>query len=144
VTDAPVISIVDDDPSARDGILDLVRAIGFDAAAFESADLFLQSPRLDATSCLITDMRMPGMTGLELYERLVASGKTIPTIIITAFPKESERARAEQIGVLCYIAKPFDEAQLAACISSAPQFGSCERRRAMTSNSGGNEAMEEE
>ena len=118
-----LISIVDDDPSVRDGIEDLVRAIGFDTAAFESADLFLQSPRLNDTSCLITDMRMPGMTGLQLYERLVASGKTIPTIVITAFPEEPDRARAEQLGVLCYIAKPFDESRLAVCIMSALSSG---------------------
>ena len=114
-----MVSVVDDDPSVRDGIVDLVRAMGFDAEAFEGAEHFLQSSRLDGTRCLITDMRMPGMTGLELHQRLVASGKSIPTIVITAFPKDSDRMRARQAGVVCYLAKPFDESVLAACIMSA-------------------------
>ena len=116
---AALISIVDDDPSVRDGLVDLARAMGFDAEAFECAEDFLQSPRLDLTSCLITDVRMPGMTGLELHERLAAAGKSIPTIVITAFPQAADRVRALQAGVLCYLSKPFEESELAACISSA-------------------------
>ena len=114
-----VISIVDDDNSVRDGIADLVRAMGFNAMAFERAEHFLQSGRVDKTSCLITDMRMPGMGGLELYDRLIASGKRIPTIMITAFPEGVDRSRALRAGVLCYLAKPFDDNELAACIQSA-------------------------
>jgi FixJ family two-component response regulator len=114
-----VVSIVDDDQSVRDGIVDLVTALGFDAEAFERAEDFLQSARVDTTSCLITDMRMPGMSGLELHERLVAAGKSIPTIVITAFPKDIDRARAEQAGVTCYLAKPCEEGELVACIMSA-------------------------
>jgi FixJ family two-component response regulator len=116
---ATVVSIIDDDQSVRDGIADLVRAMGFDVEAFDRAENFLQSGSIATTSCLITDMRMPGMTGLDLHERLVASGKAIPTIVITAFPKEVDRARARQTGVLCYLAKPFDDNELAACITSA-------------------------
>lgn len=119
MTGRPVVSIVDDDQSVRDGIMDLVRAMGFEAEAFDRAELFLQSSLVAETSCLITDMRMPGMTGLELHERLVASGKIIPTIVITAFPKEVDRARAHQTGVICYLAKPFDDNQLVGCIVSA-------------------------
>ena len=114
-----VISIVDDDDSVRDGIADLVRSMGFSAMAFERAEHFLQSGRVDKTSCLITDKYMPGMGGLELYDRLTASGKRIPTIMITAFPEEADRSRALQGGVLCYLAKPFDDRELAACIQSA-------------------------
>ena len=116
---AALVSIVDDDPSVRDGLVDLVRAMGFDAEAFGRAEDFSQSPRLDLTSCLITDVRMPGMTGLELHERLAAAGKSIPTIVITAFPQAADRVRALQAGVLCYLSKPFEESELAACISSA-------------------------
>jgi FixJ family two-component response regulator len=119
VTVVPVVSIVDDDQSVRDGIVDLVRAMGFDAEAFERAQDFLQSSRVDSTSCLITDVRMPGMTGFELHDRLVASGKRIPTVVVTAFPKDADRVRAQQGGVICYLAKPFDESELAACIMSA-------------------------
>jgi len=114
-----VVSIIDDDQSVRDGIMDLVRAMGFKAEAFESAEDFLQSGRAARSSCLITDMRMPGMTGLELYDRLVASGERIPTIVITAFPKDGDQARALRVGVVCYLTKPFDDNQLATCIVSA-------------------------
>jgi FixJ family two-component response regulator len=114
-----VVAIIDDDQSVRDGIADLVRAMGFDAEAFEHAEDFLQSGRAANPSCLITDMRMPGMTGLELHDRLVASGRRIPTIVITAFPKDGDQARALQAGVVCYIAKPFENNELAACIVSA-------------------------
>jgi len=118
VKEAPVVSIVDDDQSVREGIVDLVKAMGFDAETFERAENFLQSD-IDRTACLITDMRMPGMTGLELYDRLVALGKRIPTIVITAFPKDGDRKRAQQAGVVCYLAKPFDERHLVDCIASA-------------------------
>jgi FixJ family two-component response regulator len=118
VTSAPVVSIVDDDPSVRDGIVDLVRAMGFDAEAFECAEHFLHSSRLNSTSCLITDMCMAGMTGLELHDHLIASGKNLPTIVITAFPQEVDRARALQAGVVCFLAKPFDHRELVACIMS--------------------------
>ena len=114
-----MVSIIDDDQSVRDGIMDLVRAMGFKAEAFESAEDFLQSGRAARSSCLITDMRMPGMTGLELYDRLVASGERIPTIVITAFPKDGDQARALRVGVVCYLTKPFDDNQLATCIVSA-------------------------
>jgi FixJ family two-component response regulator len=119
VAESPVISIVDDDLSVREGIVDLVRAMGFKTLAFERAKHFLQSSRLDETSCLITDVAMPGMSGLQLHDHLVASGKRIPTIIITAFPAEADRRRAKQAGVLCYLAKPFDDTELAECIRSA-------------------------
>jgi FixJ family two-component response regulator len=119
VTEPAVVSIVDDDQSVRDGILDLVRAIGFDAEAFERAEQFLQSSRRDRTSCLITDARMPGMTGIELHDRLIASSKPIPTIIITAFPRDGDRARALEAGVLCYLVKPVDEKELLTCIKTA-------------------------
>ena len=114
-----MVSIIDDDQSVRDGIMDLVRAMGFKAEAFESAEDFLQSGRAARSSCLITDMRMPGMTGLELYDRLVASGERIPTIVITAFPKDGDQSRALQVGVVCYLTKPFDDNQLGTCIVSA-------------------------
>jgi FixJ family two-component response regulator len=114
-----MVSIVDDDQSVRDGIVDLVRASGFDADAFEGAEHFLQSSRLQRISCLITDFRMPGMSGLELYYRLVRSGRLIPTIVITAFPRDADRARALDAGVLCYLAKPVDEDELIACLKSA-------------------------
>jgi FixJ family two-component response regulator len=114
-----VISIVDDDPSIRDGIVDLLRVLGFDAEAFERAEHFLQSSRVDRTSCLITDLRMPGMTGLELHDHLVASGKPIPTILITSYPNDAARARVLRAGVVGCLPKPFVESELVACIKAA-------------------------
>jgi FixJ family two-component response regulator len=122
----PVISIVDDDESVREGTLDLVRSMGLIGEAFPLATAFLTSERLHATSCLIADMRMPGMTGLELYNRLVQSGNRIPTILITAFPEDYARKRALRDGVICYLPKPFDARELLACIRLAlgqPQAG---------------------
>jgi FixJ family two-component response regulator len=118
-TGARLISIIDDDQSVRDGIVDLVTALGFDALAFASPEHFLQSGDFARTSCLITDVRMSGMTGLELHDRLVASGTLIPTIVMTAFPTEVDRKRAMQAGVIRYMAKPIDNNELAFCIWSA-------------------------
>ena len=113
------ISIVDDDPSAREGITDLVNSMGYNAKAFERAESFLKSAQLDRIDCLITDMRMPGMNGLELHDQLRKSGVFIPTIVITAFPQDADRRRAEQSGIHCYLAKPCDEQQLLKCIRAA-------------------------
>jgi FixJ family two-component response regulator len=119
-----MVSIVDDDQSVRDGLVDLIQAMGFDAETFERAEHFLQSEEIDCTRCLITDVRMDGMSGLELHDRLLKSGKQIPTIVITAFPKDRDRERALQAGVICYLAKPFDERKLVDCITSALDAGS--------------------
>jgi FixJ family two-component response regulator len=118
-----MVSIVDDDHSVRDGLVDLVKSMGLEAETFERGEHFLQSKEIDRTSCLITDMRMDGMSGLELHDRLVESGRQIPTIVITAFPKDRDRQRALRSGVLCYLAKPFDEQQLVNCITSALDAG---------------------
>jgi CheY-like chemotaxis protein len=85
--------------------------------AFEGAEHFLKSRRRHSVSCMIADVQMPGMTGLELHDRLVASGEPIPTILITAFPDERARERALQAGVIGYLSKPFSEDELLACIS---------------------------
>jgi len=119
VPEKPVISIVDDDPSVREGTMDLLNSMGFIAQTFRHADEFLESNRLHSTSCLIADVQLPGMTGLELYDHLVGSGKVVPTILITAFPDDKDRARALRAGVSCYLAKPFNENELLACIQSA-------------------------
>ena len=115
----PLISIVDDDASVREGTVDLIQAIGFAAEAFEGANDFLNSDHIDSTSCLVADVRMPEMTGLELHDRLVGAGKTIPTILLTAYPNGQDRERALQAGVICYLAKPYNEDDLLDCIRSA-------------------------
>ena len=115
----PMISIVDDDPSARESLVDLVKSMGFSAEAFQSAEEFLQSKLLRDTSCLIADVQMPGTTGLELHTSLVRSGSAIPTILITAFPNEKDRATARRSGVTSYLVKPFDDNDLLLSIRSA-------------------------
>jgi FixJ family two-component response regulator len=124
-----VIAIVDDDESAREGTTDLIQSMGFMAKAFPHAEGFLQSSSLQCTACLITDVRMPGMTGLELHERLVGSGHLIPTILVTAFPNDRDRTQAMQSGVLCYLTKPFSEDELLGCIHAALDYDEADKRK---------------
>ena len=113
-----VVAIVDDDQSVREALTSLVRALGYIAVTFECAEDLLKCRRRAGVSCLITDLHMPGMTGLDLHHQLCASGKPIPTILITAFPDERARERALQAGVICYLTKPFSEDNLLACLRS--------------------------
>ena len=114
----PLISIVDDDESMREAIKGLMRSLGYRAEAIASPREFLSSRHVRRTSCLIADMQMPGMTGLELYQRLSTSGKPIPTVLITAYPDDGVRERALSAGILGYLSKPFEEDELIACIRS--------------------------
>jgi FixJ family two-component response regulator len=114
----PVIAIVDDDDSIREATMSLMRALDFSAEAYPCAEDFLTSGRLQRTSCLIADVRMPGMSGLELHRRLVLSGNPIPTVLITAHPDDGTRARALEAGIIGYLTKPFDD-DLLGCIRSA-------------------------
>ncbi len=115
----PTVAIVDDDESVRDTTEDLLASAGLSAATFDSAESFLQSKGTCAIECLIADMRMPGMTGLELHGHLAAAGTPIPTVLITAYPDEGARARALKTGVTCFLAKPFSAEDLLACIRTA-------------------------
>ena len=116
--DASIISIVDDDASVREGLADLVSSMGFQAKTFRRAEHFLKSHWLRNTSCLIADVQMPEMTGLELYSALVDLGIKMPTILITAFPNNDDRDRALNAGVSCYLTKPFEKGELITCIRS--------------------------
>src|ERR1700676_5306713 len=124
----PVISIVDDDASVREGMMDLLTSKGYIAETFSRAEDFLKSKRLQSTYCLITDVQMLGMNGLELYKQLVSSGSIIPTILITAFPNDSDRTHALRDGVLCYLAKPFTKTELLSSIRSAIERSETETR----------------
>jgi FixJ family two-component response regulator len=108
----PVISIIDDDESVRGATRSLVRSLGFTAQTFASAEDFLQSPRVNDSSCVITDVQMPGLSGVELQSRLLAQGCRIPIIFITAFPDENVEARAMKAGAICFLSKPFDGSTL--------------------------------
>ena len=119
----PLICIVDDDDSARDGMMDLVESMGFVVKGFPCAEDFLESRDLRHASCLITDMRMPGLNGLQLYDRLRGSGDVIPTILMTAFPNDRDRTRAQQVGVIRYLAKPVKDEDVFECVHSAIESG---------------------
>jgi FixJ family two-component response regulator len=114
-----IISIVDDDASVRGATERLLRSLGFSAHAFASAKEFLLSPRLADTCCLITDVEMPGMTGVELQQHLLAHGHGTPMIFITAFPDDRIRERAMRAGAIDFLSKPFDEARLLECVERA-------------------------
>jgi FixJ family two-component response regulator len=123
VQHAPIISIVDDDESMRCAIKSLVTSLGFGAHTFASAEKFLQSQHLDHTSCVITDLQMPGLNGVELQKSLLAQGRRIPIIFVTAFPEERLRARAMAAGALGFLSKPFESETLIKLIDKAIETG---------------------
>ena len=104
----PVISIVDDDASVRVATNRLVRSLGYIAHTFASAEEFLASSQANDTCCMIADVQMPGMSGIELQSHLLAQGRRLPIIFITAFPEESARTKALNAGAVCFLTKPFD------------------------------------
>lgn len=114
-----IISIVDDDQGFRDALTSLIRSLGYRVEAFSSAPAFLASRSVRNTACLIADVQMPAMTGVELYSRLIESGHPIPTIIVTAYPDDGVRIRALNAGVICYLSKPLDADELLVCIRAA-------------------------
>jgi len=118
MTDSKLISVVDDDPPFRESMRKLVMLIGYPVEAFASAADFLKSGLLPETACLIADVHMPDMTGLELHRRLVELGYSIPTILVTAYPNDRVRERALKDGVVCYLSKPVDDIDLERCICS--------------------------
>jgi FixJ family two-component response regulator len=117
----PMICIVDDDQAVRDATKALIRSLGYRVATFASAEEFLKSERLHDTACLISDVQMPGLTGIELQDRLAASGHRIPIIFMTAFPDDRVRDRAMGSGAVSFMSKPFSEANLIVCLDRALQ-----------------------
>lgn len=103
-----LVSIVDDDDSVRGATTKLLRLCGYAVQSFASAEDFLGSTLLDETRCLISDVRMRGMSGLDLQARLIAQGRHIPMIFITAFAEDKNRERALAAGAICVLSKPFD------------------------------------
>ena len=114
-----LVSVVDDDRFFRESMCRLMRSLGYTADFFSSAAEFLASPRLAETACLIADVQMPAMTGLELHRRLIDTGQAIPTILVTAFPNDVDRARALNDGVMCDLRKPVDEEHLTRSVREA-------------------------
>jgi FixJ family two-component response regulator len=116
-----LISIIDDDRSVREAIQGLIRSLGYATAAFESAEEYLDSGRIRDTACIITDLQMPGLSGIDLQRRLIADGHRTPIIFVTAFPSDRLRKHALDAGAFGFLDKPFDEPSLIACIDRALQ-----------------------
>jgi FixJ family two-component response regulator len=114
-----LISIIDNDTLARYGVVALVESLGYKAVSFSSAEHFLASDAITETTCLITDVRMPGLSGLELQEALRSQGHRTPVILMTTYPNESRRNRAIAGGAVGFLSKPFDEASLIECLAAA-------------------------
>jgi FixJ family two-component response regulator len=115
----PVIAIVDDDEAMRDALCELVQVMGFSTEAFDCAAAFLADLAPGRFDCLITDVRMPGMDGIDLQRRLRALGSTMPVVMITAAPDPAGRARALAGGACAYLAKPVDDSTLLDHLRSA-------------------------
>jgi FixJ family two-component response regulator len=114
-----LISLVDDDESVRRSTTLLIESFGFHAAAFESAESFLKSGQLQETACLIVDVQMPGMNGLELQSHLANAGYEIPIIFITAYDNKESRQQALQAGAIAFLGKPFNDQLLLQAIRAA-------------------------
>jgi FixJ family two-component response regulator len=120
---ASLVSIVDDDPFFRESMRRLMRSLGYTVEAFQSCADFLVSHRLVETACLIADVHMPAMSGVELCRHLIETGCEIPIILVTAYPNDVDRARALNDGVVCYLRKPVDESDLVRCLHAALHSG---------------------
>ncbi|HVU42768.1 MAG: response regulator [Xanthobacteraceae bacterium] len=119
-----MISIIDDDPSVREATQSLIRSLGYDAQVFASAEEYLQSERLSDSSCLITDLHMPGMSGTDLQDRLIADGYQIPIIFVTAYYEDRTRDRVMDAGAFGFLRKPFNDESLIECLDKALNAGS--------------------
>jgi FixJ family two-component response regulator len=115
----PLVAIVDDDESLRDATSNLLQAAGFSTATFADAESFLKSAGRPSAACLVADMRMPGMSGVQLHRHLAALGAPIPTVLITAYASDATRLRAREAGILCCLAKPFAPDELLECVREA-------------------------
>jgi FixJ family two-component response regulator len=116
LSDQLLISVIDDDQPFRESMRRLMRSLRYRVDIFSSAANFLASPRFAETACLIADVNMPAVTGLELFRHLIRVGHPIPTILVTAYPRDVDRTSALKEGVVCYLPKPIDEQNLAQCL----------------------------
>jgi FixJ family two-component response regulator len=114
-----LVSIVEDDRFFRESMERLLRSLGYTVEAFASAAEFLAFPRRGHADCLIADVNLPAMTGIDLYRHLVETGDAVPTILMTAYPSDVERMHSLRDGAVCYLRKPFDEQELERCLRLA-------------------------
>jgi FixJ family two-component response regulator len=116
---APIVGIIDDDESVREATKGLIRSLGYNAAAFASAEEYLRSDCVSNSACLITDLNMPGMSGADLQDHLIAEGRHVPIIFITAYSDERVRVRVLDAGAFGFLRKPFDDEHLIECLNKA-------------------------
>jgi CheY-like chemotaxis protein len=116
---APIIGIIDDDESVREATKGLIRSLGYNAAIFASAEEYLRSDCVSNSACLITDLNMPGMSGADLQDHLIAEGRHVPIIFITAYSDEKVRVRVLDAGAFGFLRKPFDDEDLIECLNKA-------------------------
>ena len=121
--DVRLVSIVDDDGSVRRSVRNLLTSVGFRVETFVSAEAFFDSIHRDNTGCLVLDLRMPGMSGLDLLAHLAATGSRIPTVIVTAHGDDEARRRALQAGAIAFLGKPFNGDALLDAVRSAMHGG---------------------
>jgi len=114
----PIASIIDDDESVRIATSSLVRSLGWDVRLYASAEDFLASGQIADVACVISDVQMPGMTGLQLQRRLIDDGITLPVIFISAFASDAVRRQALDDGALCVLSKPVDGAAILRCLET--------------------------
>jgi len=114
-----MISVVDDDVWAREGLHDLIAAVGYEVKTFESAERFVASGSIAETVCLVTDLNMPGMSGLDLQAYLRSAGHKMPIVIVTGYPTEEDRSRALKDCATSFLTKPVDERELVNCLAHA-------------------------
>ena len=120
---ASLVSVVEDDRHFRESMGRLMRSLGCSVEAFPSGADFLTSPFLGETACLVADVHMPRMTGIELHRHLINAGYAIPTILVTGYPDDRVRARVLNDGVVCYLRKPLEESRLISCLHAALPSG---------------------
>jgi FixJ family two-component response regulator len=123
VLPTPHISVIDDDDSVREAMKNLVDMLGYSVDVFASAEAFLASSRVNSTACVIADVQMPGMSGVELHRRLLAGGRPVPVIFVTAYPNESIRDRVMRDGAIGYLSKPLQKRSLLDCLDRALSSG---------------------
>jgi FixJ family two-component response regulator len=117
--EGPLIAVVDDDSSIRNATQDLLKAAGYATVTFANAASFLDAPQRASVACLVADMRMPGMSGLELHEHLRSFGAAIPTVIVSAHLAELTAERKRATGISCFLSKPFKPDELLECVREA-------------------------
>ncbi|WP_156440579.1 response regulator transcription factor [Burkholderia sp. MSMB1072] len=119
----PIVSIVDDDESVRVAMSSLVRSLGWTARLYASAEQFLAADDMDDVCCIISDVQMPGMSGLEMYRRLVDRGIALPVIFISAYASDAVRRQALDVGAVCVLGKPVDATEVARRLESVKPGG---------------------